>query len=261
MNFRHLSVLVVLLIIAFIPALSLAQYANEATDNTEPSHYQNPAQAQKAESLTREATRNSDDPELAQRIENAEKARQDLTEARQDLADLPENVDEDQRRAAIKRVRQARRDLREARALVAESLSRISGEYAESITKMRENGYGWGEIAHELGVHPSVLGRGYKHGHTKGYHTSMQSRRGHGKKGAFAASTTRDFKSGWGGKGYGVSHGVSAGGKGKGRGHTSIDSLDSSGKGKGKDGGKSAGKGSGSGGGKGSGKGGGNGKK
>jgi hypothetical protein len=35
------------------------------------------------------------------------------------------------------------------------------------IESMRAEGMGWGEIAHEIGVHPSTLGRGRKVGHAK----------------------------------------------------------------------------------------------
>lgn len=43
----------------------------------------------------------------------------------------------------------------------AQSLAEASGTSVESITDLRESGMGWGEIAHELGVHPSVLGLGH----------------------------------------------------------------------------------------------------
>ncbi|MBW2441737.1 MAG: hypothetical protein JRH12_14770 [Deltaproteobacteria bacterium] len=33
--------------------------------------------------------------------------------------------------------------------------------YERQITRMRAAGWGWGEIAHKLGVHPSFLGRGH----------------------------------------------------------------------------------------------------
>jgi hypothetical protein len=225
--------------------------------------FQNPAQAQKAENLAHAATRNTDDKELAERVENAEDAEQELAEARERLANLPEDATEEERREAIRDVRQARRDVREARRSVAERLSEISGEYKADITRMREAGYGWGEIAKELGVHPSALGLGHKKGHKKGYrHThTVRNRHQAGKRGDLSAATRRDVKNGWGARG----HGKSVAGKGRGRGQASangFDRDDAGGKGKGKGngrGGRGGGRGGGQGGGNGRGGGNGNG--
>lgn len=41
------------------------------------------------------------------------------------------------------------------------ALAAVSGVTQEDIEGMRASGMGWGEIAHELGVHPSVLGLGH----------------------------------------------------------------------------------------------------
>ncbi len=239
-----------------------AEVDGDDEGDDEKSTFQNPAQAQKAENLAREATRNTDDEELAERVEKAENAEQELAEARERLANLPEDATEEERREAIRDVRQARRDVREARRAVAERLSEISGEYKEDITRMREEGYGWGQIAHELGVHPSALGLGHKYGHKKSDRHNVQSRHRTGKRDRVSAATARDVKTGWGARG----HGVSAGGKASGKGQQSDRSggvgKSSAGKGKGnsKGGGEGTGRGGGRGGGKGGGKGGGNGK-
>lgn len=272
-----LMVMVLLLALAVAPAINHAQdaddpnpgemadvvdYGEEDDADDEGPAFQNPAQAQKAENLANRAARDSDDEELAERVDNAENAEQELAAARERLANLPEDATEEERRQAVQDVRQARRDVRQSRAAVAERLSEISGELEADITRMREEGYGWGQIAHELGVHPSALGLGHKYGHRNKAGQHARSRHGFGKQGDISAATTRDTKSGWGARG----HGISAGGKGRGKGRQGADAFDSAaggqdkGKSSGRGGGKSGGKGGGKGGGNGGGKGGGNGK-
>ena len=53
-----------------------------------------------------------------------------------------------------------------------EKFSKLSGVTVESINDMRTSGMGWGDIAHELGIHPSVLGLGK----LKRTQTEVQSR-------------------------------------------------------------------------------------
>ena len=43
-------------------------------------------------------------------------------------------------------------------------LAELSGLSADEITQMRLSGMGWGQIAHELGIHPGNLGMGHKDG-------------------------------------------------------------------------------------------------
>ena len=93
------------------------------------------------------------------------------------------------------------------------------------IADMRASGMGWGEICHELGVHPSVLG----HGHHKD--------KGHpsGKFGDESADTGRDLQTGLA-KGHGKDHS-----EGKGLGHENASGHPGKSSGKGK-GGKGGGK-------------------
>ena len=95
----------------------------------------------------------------------------------------------------------------------------------EDIANMRASGMGWGDICHELGVHPSVLG----HGHHKD--------KGHpsGKFGDELAGTDRDFQTGLA-KGHGKDHS-----EGKGLGHDKASGHPGKSSGKGK-GGKGGGK-------------------
>lgn len=55
----------------------------------------------------------------------------------------------------------------------------------DEVTRLREDGMGWGEIAHALGVHPSVLGLG--HTKTKGVKTTDVE---------LALATSMDMKTG-----------------------------------------------------------------
>ncbi|MBC2733709.1 MAG: hypothetical protein HF981_05075 [Desulfobacteraceae bacterium] len=132
----------------------------------------------------------------------------------------------------------------DAQAALEKGLAELSGVDADTISQMREDGYGYGQICHELGVHPSVLGNRY--GQQKMSQYNAQARNSFGKKGEISAATSRDVKTGWAN-----GHGKSVSGKSNGKGKS--DSLDSeiSGKSKGKSGNA----------GKGNGKGGGNGKK
>ena len=243
---KRLPLLIMILALMLVPAMAVAQDAGNVADvvddgnvdgdeavEEEESAFNNPAQAQKAENLAEAAAQKSEDQELADRVEA-------LEAAEQELAGL--TPDDPGYQAALDAVEAAEQD-------VADRLGEISGETVADIDKMREEGYGWGQIAHELGVHPSVLGLGHKHGLRKTERHMERGKSAKGKKGEFAAATERDVKTGWG-KG----HGVSAGGKGKGGGKGKpgfLDDSDVSGKAKGKGKSGNAGKGNDKGGGKG----------
>ena len=233
-----MAMLMLLLLVAASPVnaddlketdMDVVGYEDSSTDDEE-ANFQNPTQARKAENLAvAEAVKT--DTELAGYLNELEAARK--------------NGDQTAIEAAEQKV--------------ADRIAEIAGldhtETRKEIDQMRDDGYGWGQIAHELGVHPSTLGLGHKYGHqNKSYH-NVQSMHGFSKKGEIAAATKRDTKTGHGTKGYGVSS-VS---RGKGKGAIGADSFDSSssGRGKGKSGGERGGRGSG----KSGGKGGGNGKK
>jgi len=70
-------------------------------------------------------------------------------------------------------------------------LSNVAGVSQEDIEGMRVSGMGWGEIAHELGVHPGVLGLG---------HTKDKARERNSK--SFSDDTS--LASSQGGKGLGL---------------------------------------------------------
>ncbi|SHO42766.1 hypothetical protein [Desulfopila aestuarii] len=82
-------------------------------------------------------------------------------------------------------------------------------EDVENFAEMRANGMGWGEIAHELGVHPSVLGLG---------HTKIKGMKSGDTE--LAMATTMDMKTGNSmghGKAYDDGAGTSKNGNGNGK--------------------------------------------
>jgi len=90
---------------------------------------------------------------------------------------------------AIARAKKSRdpRDIRRARRLFNEK----KDHYIEEISDMRESGMGWGNIAKQLDVHPSFLGRGHSKFRAKHHldftkHTRMRSE--------IKAATARSFK-------------------------------------------------------------------
>lgn len=111
----------------------------------------NTAQAQKAENLA-QASEEAAQQEAQAAQDNLDTAQSEYDNAVTALEADPENL---QLQEAVSLAEQ---NLNDATA----TLSSISGVSVESINEMRASGMGWGEIAHELGVHPSVLGLGQK---------------------------------------------------------------------------------------------------
>ncbi|WP_457575646.1 hypothetical protein [Desulfomarina sp.] len=96
-------------------------------------------------------------------------------------------------------VNTAEEELTEAKDLYAETLSEVTGLTSENIFSMRDAGMGWGEIAHELGVAPGLLGLGRTRGRQK--HTAMSGEHelvaGEIDAEEIAEVTRRDVASGW----------------------------------------------------------------
>ncbi len=155
--------------------------ADEFTDNEE-SYYDNPAQAAHASQLADEAALSDDD---------VQQAFDDYQEALDALGEEP--TDE---------------ELAEVQALeetYQEALSAVTGVIEADIEAMRTSGMGWGDIAHELGVHPSTLGLGHKRG---GMEFSEQE---------LAEATARNTRNGLAkGHGLGVHGGVGSSNQGLG---------------------------------------------
>jgi hypothetical protein len=122
-----------------------------------------------------------------------------VAQAEKDLnVALANNASEDE-------IRAAEENLTEAQEAYAEELSERTGVLTGEIEAMRNTGMGWGQIAHELGVHPGLLGLG----HTK----RVRNRETTGLAGPhnapdadsdeIAEATERNPRSGWS-KGHGV---------------------------------------------------------
>ena len=216
-----LLVVVIFLALAVSPALVSAQAVDPEEDVEEASNFQNPTQAQKAANVARAAAMNSEDATLADRVAELEAAQKDLEGLTEDDPGYADAL------AAVEA----------AEAAVEARLAEIAGVTEDEIAEKRANGYGWGQICHELGVHPSVLGN--KYGHQKATRAGL----GSGKKGEIAEVTKRDVKTGWA-----RGHAKSASGKANGKAKAGALGKDDKSKG------KSSGKGSGKGGGKGGGK-------
>ncbi len=93
----------------------------------------------------------------------------------------------------------AEAELTEAKDLYAETLSEVTGVAHENILSMRDAGMGWGEIAHELGVAPGLLGLGRTRGRQK--HTAGSGEHelavAEIEAKEIAEVTRRDIASGW----------------------------------------------------------------
>lgn len=135
-----------LVILQMIPVLVGAQ-TQSGTANEE-STFQNPAQAAHAENLANTVAKT--DPDV-------QKAFTALTDAEKALAAAQASRDKNAITAAQKAYDSAL-------AKVEGALAKASGTATADISAMRAQGMGWGQIAHELGVHPGTLGLGHSKG-------------------------------------------------------------------------------------------------
>ena len=111
----------------------------------ERSTFSNPAQAAHAENLANVAAQNDPRVERAfTTLENAEKA---LEAAK---ATGNQTI-----------IAAAQRNYDIAKTHAENALARAACVATSEISAMRSNGMGWGQIAHELGVHPGLLGLGH----------------------------------------------------------------------------------------------------
>lgn len=230
------------------------------TGTTEGPSFSNPAQAAKAAALAEAAA--------AQPNPAAEQAAQDLdaAQASYDAAVAAQDP------AAIAAAEAA---LAEAQAGYDSAMSQATGVSVSDISSMRDMGMGWGQIAHELGVHPGVLGLGQAKKSQTGL-TAQTQAKGLGQAQAMSgktkgltatdrsmagfSSTSRNAKTGRSNVPGAMTKGDSESGKSIGMARASNKSAggSTSGNSGGKSGGSSGGKGGSSGSGGGGGKGGGN---
>lgn len=124
--------------------------AQEETEEEEISTFTNQTQVQRAENLAEVSQALSADA-VVDAQESVNSTQSEYEDAKVALELDPENVDlQDALSLAEKNLDDA-----------TVSLANASGATVESISEMRASGMGWGDIAHELGIHPSVLGLGH----------------------------------------------------------------------------------------------------
>ena len=204
--FKKTSIFIV--VMAVVMAFALYMIPVPATAQ-EASNFSNPAQAQHAANLA-EALAAQPNPEAKAELDA-------VTEAEQNLADAiaTENQEDIEKAQAALYVAK-----KKAEAVMAET----AGVTADDISEMRNKGMGWGQIAHQLGVHPDALGLGHTKGKTiRSREASMGAKSDKQGKGKFGKpeigeATTRDTKTGLA-KGHGVNTGNKSGSKSMDLGH------------------------------------------
>lgn len=189
--------------------------------------FNNPAQAQHAENIA-EAAATEPSTEYLEALDA-------LAQAQEALDAANDSGDEDA-------IAEAQDTYDAADALVEELAAQNTGVSVETIAAMRADGMGWGEICHELGVHPSVLGLGHKKKMKKMTEYSEMNE-------ATARNTKTGLAIGHGagtdtGKGFALGHSKKGGDKG-GKGVGGQSSGNSGGQGKGHGGGQGKGHGGG----------------
>ena len=201
---------------------SLALGADETTEETT-SALQNAAQTQKAENLA-----------VASQEAAQQKAQTDVATAESSLAQAQQTLDSalaantaNPTETTAAQVAQAEADLAAAQQALdtaTGALATASGVSQADIDGMRASGMGWGEIAHELGVHPSVLGLGKTKAKeertrsTKGLDTAETSSKGGGKALGLAGKAEKGNTSGKGSNSGNGKGGNNGGGNGNGGG-------------------------------------------
>ena len=213
-------------------------------ENEEPA-FTSIAQVQKAENLAALTAEEPDEEAIDAKTE-ADQKKQTYEEAKQQLDTVmaDQNATQQEIKAARSAFKEAEKAYEEAQKIADEKLAEFAGVPAEDITSMRRSGMGWGQIAHELGIHPGALGLGHTKNKQYGYQKSKMKGKNLGETDELEAITGRNLKTGWS-KGHGTDLSSHSGGKGhsNGKGKSSD-----KGKGKGKD--QSIGKGNGNKGGK-----------
>ncbi|MBU1417248.1 MAG: hypothetical protein KKI15_02050 [Proteobacteria bacterium] len=170
------------------PAASDLESADDSTLGDDSPTFSNPAQAAHAASLAEAAA--------AEANEATADAQQAVSDAQDALADAEAAADQD----AIEAAAEA---LAAAEDAYAEAIADLAGVLTADIKEMRDDNMGWGQIAHELGVQPGLLGLGYTH---RNRHRNMISGETDLTAGdtEIAEATIRDTKTGWA-KGHGLS--------------------------------------------------------
>lgn len=232
----HLIIIVmtaaVVLFHFFIDDIALS-YAEDISLEDEAPAFTSIAQVEKAENLAALSAGEPDDEAISARREADQKervyeeARRRLEALQADSTTSPEEID-----AAEFAVATAKRAYEVAQGAADEKLAEFAGVPVEDIVSMRRSGMGWGQIAHELGIHPSALGLGHGKAKASGQQKSKPEGKPFQEADELGAITSRNLKTGWS-KGHGADLSSHSGGQGQGK-----DKEKSSGKGLGKGDGK-----------------------
>lgn len=150
--------------------------------------FSTPAQAAHAANLAEAAAAESN--------EATDAAQQAVSDCQQALADAEASEDQ-------KAIDAATAALADAEDAYAEAIAELAGVLTSDIAEMRANDMGWGQIAHELGVSPGLLGLGHTYRHRNRISGDTDMIDGDAE---IAEATTRDPKTGWA-KGHGLGTG------------------------------------------------------
>ena len=229
MNFRFFGKIATgFFIVFFLTTLAWIErpatvYAQDDPADDTPA-FSNPAQAAHAAALADEASTQPDE----------------ATQAALDaVADAQTAVDAAEENSAAYAL--AVDDLEAAEAHAESVVAGTVGAITADIAAMRDDDMGWGQIAHELGVHPGALGLGHVKGKAHRNRNSVMSRTGEETaEGELAEATARNTKTG-----LALGHGVNKGGSNKGIGLAGKAAKGQSGKGGSSSGGGGKGKGAG----------------
>ena len=163
-------------------------FAAADTDNIKP-EFATSAEALRAANHAKEAVNSKSN--LKQSLANVEKAQATLNKA----------VNSKDRNA-IKRATQA---LAKAEETYTSDLADITGVSTQDIRTIHDTGMDWGEVAHELGLHPDLIGFDHNRNETKHLEgTSKQSNQSAGiDPDELNEATARNMSSGWS-QGHGV---------------------------------------------------------
>jgi len=215
------------------PGIDGAAPADDGT--TDAPTYSNAAQAMHAAQLASAASMQPN-PATEQAAEDLDAAREAYDEACKNALANPDDIQ------LQEQMQQREQDLEQARERYAEQVGELAGVLGQEVQAMRQSGMGWGQIAHELGVHPGTLGLGHgkKNGQIDPADTDPDADLGlENPDDEVAEATKRNTRNGWD-QGHGLSASTPGSSKkGLGLSETSSSSA-SSNKGGGKDKGSSS---------------------
>lgn len=171
-SYRICSILLCVLTFGWATCVQADEAAVEGDDAStqESSVYQNQAQVAHAKNLTDVAVENDED----------------VLASRQSVIDAEKNVVEAENSGVEAEIIAAKVQLDAAEEDYAKTVSEVTGIHEDQIMELRTSGMGWGDIAHELGVHPGALGLG----HTKNKSGALNTER------EIAMATVMDLSSG-----------------------------------------------------------------